>query len=336
VATRQLVADTDLALLCHIDTHQFVDAWRQFVAVAAVVFLALQHVDVDDLAGLAVRHVERGVAHFAGLFTEDGAQQTLFGGEFGFALRAHLADEHVAWCHFCANADDAAIVEVGDDVFRQVRDVAGDFLRTELGVTRIDVVLLHVDGGENVFFHETLRDDDGVLVVVALPRHEGNEQVLAQRQFALVGARAVGEEVAFFHLLALVHARNLVDRGVLVGTTELDEVVLVVLLRQVVVAHDDAVTSDELDRAAVAGQHEVCSVACGAGLHTGTDEWRLGAHERHCLTLHVGTHQGAVGVVMLEERNQRGCNRHDLARRDVDEVNLLGSDEGQVGGRTEE
>ena len=43
---------------------------------------------------------------------------------------------------------------------------------------------------------------------------------------------------------------------------------------------------------------------------------------RHGLALHVGAHQRAVGVVVLEERHQRRRDRHGLHRRDVHEVDL--------------
>jgi len=197
-------------------------------------------------------------------------------------------------------------------------------------------VLFHVDAREHVFFHETLGDDDGVFVVVALPRHERDEEVLAERELALVGARAVGKQVALLHLLAFAHARNLVDRRVLVRATELDERVLVVFLGQVVVAHHDVVARHGLHRAVAASQHEVGAVAGGAGFDAGADERCFGAHERHGLALHVGAHQRAVGVVVLDERNQRGRDRNDLARRHVDEVDLLRIEQRQVGGRTEE
>ena len=53
VPTGQLVALGDLALLGDVDPDQLVDARRQLVAV-----LAGEHPDADDLAGLAVRHLE--------------------------------------------------------------------------------------------------------------------------------------------------------------------------------------------------------------------------------------------------------------------------------------
>ena len=93
----------------------------------------------------------------------------------------------------------------------------------ELGVAGVDLVLLDVDRGQHVVAHEPLGEDDGVLVVVALPGHEGHEEVLAQRQLAVVGGRAVGQDVAVLDLVALVDQRALVDAGRLVGAAELGQ-----------------------------------------------------------------------------------------------------------------
>ena len=155
-----------------------------------------EHPDVDDLAVLAVRHLQRRVADLTGLLTEDRAQQALLRRELGLALGRDLADEDVARADLGADADDAALVEVLQDVLGEVRDVAGDLLGAELGVAGVDLVLLDVDRREHVVLHEALGEDDRVLVVVALPRHERHEQVLAERELALVGGRAVGEDVA--------------------------------------------------------------------------------------------------------------------------------------------
>ena len=98
-----------------------------------------------------------------------------------------------------ADADDAALVEVLQDVLAEVRDVARDLLGAELRVAGVDLVLLDVDRREHVVLHEALREDDRVLEVVALPRHERDEQVLAERELALVRRRTVGEDVALLH-----------------------------------------------------------------------------------------------------------------------------------------
>ena len=279
-------------------------------------------------------HLEAGVADLAGLLTEDGAQQALLGGQLGLALRRDLADEDVTGADFGADADDAAVVEVGEDVVAQVRDVAGDLFRAELRVTGVDLVLLDVDRREHVVLHQALGQDDGVLEVVALPRHERHEQVLAEGEFAEVGRRAVGDDLALDHLVAFDDAGPLVDARVLVRPAELGEVVDPLALG--LVLDGDAAAGHLGDLAVVDRLDQVGGVAGGAVLDAGADVRRLGTEQRHGLLLHVRTHQGAVGVVVLEERDERRTDRHDLLRRDVDEVDLFRRHVADVGGGAEE
>ena len=86
------------------------------------------------------------------------------------------------------------------------------------------------------------------------------------------------------------------------------------------------VAGDVDDRAVVLGEQHVARVARGAGLDTGADVRRGRPQERDGLALHVGAHERAVGVVVLEERDQRGRDRHDLLRRHVHVVDLVGGD----------
>ena len=74
------------------------------------------------------------------------------------------------------------------------------------------------------------------------------------------------------------------------------------------------------------GDH-VTGVDRGTELHAGADQRRVAADQRHGLALHVRAHEGAVGVVVLEERDQGGRDRHHLARRDVHVVDVVGRDE---------
>ena len=86
----------------------------------------------------------------------------------------------------------------------------------------------------------------------------------------------------------------------------------------------DLVGGDVLDDAGLLGDDHVAGVDRGAELHPGADERRLGAEQRHGLALHVGAHQGAVRVVVLQERDQRGGDRDELLGRDVHVVDLVG------------
>ena len=81
-------------------------------------------------------------------------------------------------------------------LLRAVRDVARDLLVAELRGARVDLVLVDVDRRQDVVLDEPLREDDRVLEVVALPGHERDEQVLAERELALIGRGAVRQHVA--------------------------------------------------------------------------------------------------------------------------------------------
>ncbi len=319
VASGELVALGDLALLRDEHAHEVVDPRRQVVA-----GVAREGLDVDHDATLAVRHLQRGVADLARLLLEDRADQLLLGRQLGLALRRDLADEQVARADLGTDADDAAVVEVAQRLLRAVRDVAGDLLVAELRRAGVDLVLLDVDRGELVVLHEALAEDDRVLEVVALPGHEGDHQVLAERHLALVGRRAVGEHVAGLDRLAVLHERLLVDQRALVRAHELLQDVLV--LGAVLALDDELVGVDVRDGAVVVREDHVTRVDRRTPLHAGADERGVGLQQRDGLALHVRAHQRAVGVVVLEERDHRGRDRPDLLRRDVHQVDVLRRD----------
>ena len=88
--------------------------------------------------------------------------------------------------------------------------------------------------------------------------------------------------------------------------------------------------------AAVERHDRVGGVGGHLGLDAGPDVGSLGPHQRHGLLLHVGAHQGTVGVVVLEERDERRADRDDLLRRDVHELDLCRRHGGDLGRGAEE
>src|SRR3954469_11928184 len=320
VTAGELVALGDLALLGDVDHDALVDARAELVVV-----LRGELLDGDDRALFTVGNLQRGVAHLAALLVEDRAQQALLGRQLGLALGRDLADQDVAGTDLGADADDAALVEVGQQLRAHVREVTRDLLLAELGVAGVDLVLLDVDRGEDVVLHQVLAEDDRVLEVVALPRHERDEQVLAERELAVLRRGAVRQDLADLHALAGVDDHAVVVRGALVGAVELAQVVA---LRAALVELDGHDIGGHLgDHTGLVGGDHVTRVDGGVALHAGADDRRLGTEERHGLTLHVRTHEGAVRVVVLEERDERGRDRHHLARGDVHVVDALGVDE---------
>ena len=151
-------------------------------------------------------------------------------------------------CDLGADADDAAVVEVAQRLLGAVRDVARDLLVAQLGRAGVDLVLLDVDRGELVVLDQAAAEDDRVLEVVALPGHEGDAQVLAQRHLALVRRGAVGEQLALRDFLAGLDERLLMDQRALVGAHELLQLVLVT--PTVFGVDDDAGGVDEVHDAA--------------------------------------------------------------------------------------
>ena len=178
------------------------DRQRALVLVDAV---TVEHAHFDDGALHARRDAQRGVANVGGLLAEDRAQELFLRRHRAFALRRDLAAQDVAGAHFRADVDDAGFVEVLQRLFRHVRNVARDFLRTELGVARHHLELLDVDGREHVVLHDALGEKDRVLEVVAVPRHERDQHVAAEREFAEVGRGTVRDDVALFHVVTHLH-----------------------------------------------------------------------------------------------------------------------------------
>src|SRR5688572_20764026 len=172
--------------------------------------------DVEHDALRAGGDVQGVVLHVLAGAAEDRVEELLLGGELGLALRGHLPDEDVAGDDPRADAHDAGLVQVAERLLRDVRDVARELLAPELRLADLRLELVDVDGGVDVVLEQALADDDRVLEVVALPRHEGHEDVLAQRELAVVRRGAVRQHVALADLLAGLDAGLLVQAGALV------------------------------------------------------------------------------------------------------------------------
>ena len=148
-------------------------------------------------------------------------------------------------------------------------NVAGDFLRPELGVARFDFELLDVDRGVVVFLDQLFADQDGVFKVVAAPGHERHQHVAAQSQFAEVGAGAVGQHLGLGDPLSDPDDGLLVDAGVLVRALELGELVDVgahlarklAFVRRAFHAHDDALGIHRIHHAGALAEHHRAGIA---------------------------------------------------------------------------
>ena len=153
-------------------------------------------------------------------------------------------------------------------------------------------MLLDVDRGEHVVLDHALREDDRVLVVVTLPRHERDQQVATERHLGILGARTVGQRRALLDPLPGLDQRPLVDAGALVGAAELaqpEDLVGAVVVRDL-----DQIGTHRGDGAGLGRDGHVAGVHRAAVLHAGAHERGLRQDQRHGLALHVRAHQRAV------------------------------------------
>ena len=74
-----------------------------------------------------------------------------------------------------------------------------------------------MNGREAIFLYHTLGDEDGILIVVTIPRHESDQHVLPQGQLTHVGGRTIGQYIAACNHITNLDQRSLVNAGVLVG-----------------------------------------------------------------------------------------------------------------------
>ena len=144
-----------------------------------------------------------------------------------------------------------------------------------------------------------------------------------------IGRSTVGDHITTSHLVAALDDRALMDIGVLIRAVVLDQVVDIDAdfagHRFVVVdANHDAIRIDVVDDAAAARSHHGAAVFRSHAFDTGTHESLLRPQHRHRLALHVGAHQRAVGIVVLEERHERCRHRDDLRRSHVHVLDALG------------
>ena len=175
--------------------------------------------------------------------------------------------------------------------------------------------------GIEILFYQLLREQDRVFKVVALPRDESDDDVAAERELSLVAGLPVPDYLVGVDMLPGVDERTLVDDRPLVRTAELRHMIFV--LPSVVRPDDYQVGVDIGDGAGSARYDAGAGVLGDTVFNARSHDRRIREDEGDRLALHVGTHQRAVRVVVLEEGNERRRNGDDLLRRYVEVVELL-------------
>ena len=130
-----------------------------------------------------------------------------------------------------------------------------------------------------------------------------------------------------FDLIANLDNRALIVIRARVAAGEANQFVFL----DVLAVLDDDLRAVDLDHFAVDIRDDARTrVQDDALFDARTDHRRVSPDQWHSLRLHVAAHQSAVRVVVLEERNQAGADRHDLLWRDIHELALVAGDDERV------
>src|SRR5690606_28768730 len=99
----------DAADLLALEAAELADALTALLLEERIIDATAEHLNVDDRAFHARRHLERTVLHVLRLLTEDRGEQLLLGRQLRLALRRDLADQDIASLHARTDAHDAAL-----------------------------------------------------------------------------------------------------------------------------------------------------------------------------------------------------------------------------------
>ena len=71
------------------------------------------------------------------------------------------------------------------------------------------------------------------------------------------------------------------------------------------------------NNAVMIGKNHNAGIPSGLAFHTGADERSLSFKKRYGLSLHIGSHKSAIGIVVFKERNHGSSDRDNLLGRNV-------------------
>ena len=301
-----------------------------------------EEVSTDDDTLERRSSLKRGILHISGAVAEDGTEEFLLGSRIGLTLRSDLTDHDITGHDISTDADDTALIEVLGSILADIGDIGSKFLLAALGVADIEAIFIDMDRSEDILADHTLIEHDSILIVITLPGHESHLEVSTQGEFTIFGRIAFGEDVTLIDTLALIADRTEVDSGALVGAAEFRYSIFLesrfelneLLILGSIVEDTDGSGVDKVDNTG-AFSHDLCTrIADKLPLDTGTDDRSLTAEQRHSLAHHVRTHECTVGVVMLEEGDQRRGDRCDLDRSHIHKLHFRGGSDREVGVKT--
>ena len=101
-------------------------------------------------------------------------------------------------------------------VIGDVGNVAGDLFGTKFSIASIALILLNVDRGEDIALDKVFVKEDSVFIVVTFPGHIGDDDIIAESKFGVIGSGTVGNNLPPFNRVTFFNNRNLINAGGLI------------------------------------------------------------------------------------------------------------------------
>src|SRR5690606_27025413 len=98
------------------------------------------------------------------------------------------------------------------------------------GIADFQFEFFYVYRSVNIIAYNALRNNDRILEVVTLPGHVSHQKVTAECQLAILCGIALAKRLSRLYALTFANNRRQVDAGILVRSTELDQVIRLELI----------------------------------------------------------------------------------------------------------
>src|SRR5690625_558338 len=175
---------------------EFTDPGAPLLLEEGIVVATAKDLDIDDRSLHPRWDLERRVLHILSLLTEDRGEELLLRGELGLTLRGDLTDEDITRLDPSTDPNDTALIELDEALLGDLRVLACDLLHPPLRIPDLALQLLASDRSECIILDEALADDDRILEVVPIPGHEGDEDIPAEGELAMLGRGTIGDHLA--------------------------------------------------------------------------------------------------------------------------------------------
>ncbi len=167
-------------------------------------------------------------------------------------------------------------------------------------------MLFNMNGSKDIFADNFFTNQNSILIVVTFPRHKADQHIPAQRNLSVFCRRTIRNHISDINAVILVHNRHLIEAGTRVGTQELNNRIDINI--SIIGYHTDFICADALYHSGTFAQHTGTGINAGFIFHASTNNRRFCFNQRHCLPLHVGTHQSTVRIIIFQEWNHCRCN----------------------------